>query len=690
MKGRIKREDLDHLLQLIHKSRPEAIAHSAGEQPFDELLHSDRDFPGDDRAIWNANHAFWVEKLKSDTDGTWTDAQYTAAATIINTAEYQHVAFLDIASALSRGVSSGWHSRFGEEGHDRIAASVSVTEPAFFKETFDLFDTSTGQVNKITLASVVKEANKPNGSDARDSAAGVDAANGPAETSPAAVEITASRKVAKLGELTGHRARETGSVPFNQARGELFAQCGLSTLLPYAGWADFQERNHLPEDLITDLKAAYPDGFSAVDLWVGGLAELPSTGDFGPTLTAAVQSGSSNSLNGCGQSCLELLAGTQLLSEITTQSWPDIVARIAGAANLANYLLASTTGPVHEDGTLNAIFGTQEDDTLLGSDGSDLIFGGAGDDFLDGRGGADVMVGGPGDDTYVVDNIADRVIETADGGVDTILTNLDAFALQDAPTTSSVESALGTQTESVSPSAAARPDTLGQAPDDPGPLSEHNTEIAEDLTGFGQATNVENLTFTGESNFIGLGNSSNNILSGGRGDDLLFGRAGDDVLYGGAGDDLLFGGRGDDVLYGGAGDDLLFGGRGDDTLFAGDGNNRLDGGRGNDMLILSSHDREDADGTDRPDEASYGQDTIVLRPGFGNDVVVGFEAGDHSDEGHDRLDVSAYTSLSADSIGNEIQISACGPHTIITIDEDSIMLLDVSACAIGKDDFIFS
>mgnify|MGYP000647759171 CR=1 FL=1 len=188
-------------------------------------------------------------------------------------------------------------------------------------------------------------------------------------------------------------------------------------------------------------------------------------------------------------------------------------------------------------------------------------------------------------------------------------------------------------------------------------------ESADDGPVFGHAVNVENLTYTGDGDFIGIGNSADNVISSGGGEDVLFGLAGDDVLYGGGGDDALFGGEGNDLLVGGYGDDRLEGGSGDDVLFLG---------------------RNSC-----PGQESYGRDTIVLKPGFGSDIVIGFDPYDCSD-GHDRLDVSAYESLSADSIGSDIQITACGPHTIITINEDSITLLDVNASTIGKEDFIFS
>jgi Ca2+-binding RTX toxin-like protein len=269
------------------------------------------------------------------------------------------------------------------------------------------------------------------------------------------------------------------------------------------------------------------------------------------------------------------------------------------------------------------------------------------------------MAGGAGNDTYVVDDIRDRVIEKVDGGVeDTILTDLKSFALDDdapptgAPVSNDTSSPLVLE-EAASTSAISLAPTSDETSDD---ASEVNSILAD----FGRGANVENLTYIGDGSFSGIGNSSNNVLSGGRSNDKLWGGGGDDVLYGSDGDDTLDGGSGNDALFGGIGDD------------------RFDGGGGDDVLYVSSR------------GPGYGHDTIVLRPGFGSDVVIGFDANESCSKGHDRLDVSAYASLTADSIGAEIQIIASGPHTIITINGDSLTLLDVNANAIGKDDFIFS
>ena len=68
------------------------------------------------------------------------------------------------------------------------------------------------------------------------------------------------------------------NTPFSVVRAELFSQTGLATYSAYAGWEDFQSRNNLPSGLIEDLKAAYPDGFEAMDAWVGILAECQGCG----------------------------------------------------------------------------------------------------------------------------------------------------------------------------------------------------------------------------------------------------------------------------------------------------------------------------------------------------------------------------------------------------------------------------
>ena len=179
---------------------------------------------------------------------------------------------------------------------------------------------------------------------------------------------------------------------------------------------------------------------------------------------------------------------------------------------------AVSSGPMSIDGTAanDTLEGTGEDDiinglagddVLNGLDGNDELNGGPGQDRLNGGRGADVMAGGDDSDVYIVDNVADSVIETVDGGLyDKIRTCYDA--------------------------------TLPE--------------------------NVEILSLCAEARF-GTGNEGNNVLVGSRSDNVLSGLSGDDYLYGVLGSDELYGGAGNDWLDGGAGMDRMEGGSGNDT-----------------------------------------------------------------------------------------------------------------------------
>jgi Ca2+-binding RTX toxin-like protein len=178
-----------------------------------------------------------------------------------------------------------------------------------------------------------------------------------------------------------------------------------------------------------------------------------------------------------------------------------VVEGIAGGTDTVNstlnsYTLAANVENLHFTGT-GAFTGT-------GNTAANIITGGAGDDTLNdgGIGGTgDTLTGGAGNDTYFINNIGDVVGEAAGGGTDTVSTILNSY-------------------------------TLG--------------------------ANVENLTFNGVGNFIGIGNTAANILTGGAGDDSLKSGGGNDTLIGGTGNDVLDGGIGADTMIGGVGDDIYF------------------------------------------------------------------------------------------------------------------------------------
>jgi Ca2+-binding RTX toxin-like protein len=177
--------------------------------------------------------------------------------------------------------------------------------------------------------------------------------------------------------------------------------------------------------------------------------------------------------------------------------------------------------------------------------GNDTLTAGNGDDILIGGAGDDTMSGGNGNDLYDVDSINDLVIESANGGTDTV-----------------------------------------------------NSSVTYTLT-----ANVENLTLTGANNINGtgngldntlFGNSANNNLSGGDGNDILDGKAGNDTLTGGAGDDFLYGSVGNDNLNGGDGNDNLNGGTGDDTLIGGKGDDIYDVDSLNDVITENANEGIDS------------------------------------------------------------------------------------------------
>lgn len=269
---------------------------------------------------------------------------------------------------------------------------------------------------------------------------------------------------------------------------------------------------------------------------------------------------------------------------------------------------------------LNGGFG---DDLLLGGAGDDFLYGEVGNDRLEGGAGADLMVGGAGNDTYVVDDSADRIVETndVDGGFDSVLASA-SYTLD---------------------------------------------------------AGVEKLTLIGAADIAGRGNGLDNVITGNDGANLLDGGDGKDKLSGGLGADSLFGGAGDDLLEGGAGADLLAGGSGNDvyvvdaddqiveandadggidlvkssiswTLASGVENLTLGGtavaGHGNELANrITGNDADNLlDGGDGADRLAGGLGTDALSGGAGDDLLDGGLGADAmaGDTGNDTYFVDDY------------------------------------------------
>ena len=117
---------------------------------------------------------------------------------------------------------------------------------------------------------------------------------------------------------------------------------------------------------------------------------------------------------------------------------------------------------------------------INGTDSDDVLNGSDGNDTIDGKAGADTMSGGWGDDTYYVDNVKDVIIEGKGAGTDTVISSVSYIA----------------------------------------------------------ATNVENVTLTGNANIFGAGNNSDNILTGNAGHNRLNSGRGNDTVYGMGGNEI--------------------------------------------------------------------------------------------------------------------------------------------------------
>jgi Ca2+-binding RTX toxin-like protein len=193
------------------------------------------------------------------------------------------------------------------------------------------------------------------------------------------------------------------------------------------------------------------------------------------------------------------------------------------------------------EGGDDVLVGRGGNDTLLGGTGNDELFGGSGydtleggegQDVLDGGLGADTMIGGAHDDSYVFDHANDTAVELEHGGIDTVTSSVNIFALDDF---------------------------------------------------------VENLVLAGFAT-QGTGNALDNAITAGTSGVTLNGLAGDDTLQGNDLVNHLNGGTGNDHLFGGAGDDILVGGAGHDAFDGGPGADRYEGGEGDDIYLLDASD----------------------------------------------------------------------------------------------------
>ncbi|WP_395648183.1 FG-GAP-like repeat-containing protein [Terricaulis sp.] len=313
-----------------------------------------------------------------------------------------------------------------------------------------------------------------------------------------------------------------------------------------------------------------------------------------------------------------------------------------------------------DGGVALTLTGNSLDNSIVGeSFTNDTLIGGVGNDTLNGLSGTDILIGGVGDDTYVFGNVGpvDTITENPGEGTDTIfvqMTSLTSFSMAGyanvenltySPSSSTGRTITGSSINNViAATSSSSPDMIdGGAGDDTmsgsggndtyfvdslGDVVIENVSSGTDtirtaLAAYALSTaanaQVENLTYTGASDFSGRGNDLNNTITGGNGNDTLEGGLGDDTLAGGSGIDTasyanaandvwvnlstagaqntfvgsdtlnsienLTGSAFNDQLVGNGSANVLSGGDGVDTLRGGGGNDTLDGGRGIDAVV---------------------------------------------------------------------------------------------------------
>src|SRR5882724_8266812 len=268
-----------------------------------------------------------------------------------------------------------------------------------------------------------------------------------------------------------------------------------------------------------------------------------------------------------------------------------------------------------------------------GNAADNSLTGNSGDNTLDGKTGADTMAGGAGNDTYLVDSLADQIVEGSGGGSDETRSTVALTAA-----TAFVENYTFLGTTAVNFSGNSGDDTLiggagadsltGGAGNDTFVIDSATDKISETGSDTGdtvQATiaidlnlvafaGIENVRLTGTAAINATGSGVANHLIGNDGANVLDGRGGVDTLEGGKGNDTyLVDNSADSVIeVAGGGTDTVkstvaytladpfvenltllagagaIGGTGNDLANVITGNesvNLLDGGAGNDTLV---------------------------------------------------------------------------------------------------------
>ncbi|MFC3177999.1 calcium-binding protein, partial [Undibacterium amnicola] len=367
--------------------------------------------------------------------------------------------------------------------------------------------------------------------------------------------------------------------------------------------------------------------------------------------------GSDTLIGGLGDDIYIVDVTTDVVTENANEGTDTIKSSVTLtlAANVENLTLSGTTAI---NGTGNAL-----NNVLTGNSAVNTLNGGV---------GADTLAGAAGNDIYVVDNINDMIVESANEGTDqvsssvsfTLSANTENLTLTgtasiNATGNTAVNTLTGNAGNNVIDGGAGNDSMAGGAGNDTYVVDSSGdtvteaanagTDMVQSSVSYSLGTNLENLTLTGTANINATGNTAANILFGNSGNNVLDGGAGADAMSGGAGNDIYVLDNASDVITenGSEGIDqvkssltytlianleslLLTGttainGTGnalDNLLIGNSGKNVLNGGAGNDILqgVAGDDTLTDTTGNNIFDG---GAGIDVITAGIGNDFIVG-------------------------------------------------------------------
>ena len=191
---------------------------------------------------------------------------------------------------------------------------------------------------------------------------------------------------------------------------------------------------------------------------------------------------------------------------------------------------------------------------------ANTIWGNVGNNIIDGGAGADILIGGLGDDSYVVDNVADQVVENANEGHDTIYTtvnytlsaNVEVMVAQGGADlqingNSLDNTVIGNSGNNIIDGGAGVDTMIGGLGDDSYVVDNVADQVIENA-GEGRDTIYTTVNYTLPGNvevLIAQGNGDLQINGNGL-DNTVIGNSGNNIIDGGAGADTMVGGLGDD------------------------------------------------------------------------------------------------------------------------------------------------